>query len=214
MTIEVVDKDLGKGTATTTVNVANAAQVFRPMSSSTVVGSTTDFGCASFNDQGRVTRHGQPRSNYGDGSGDQPAVLSIPGSAVGGGTTIGRSNLNHAYSAGGTYTVTVRVTDKIVGTGRTTTVSVNAPPSRHISPIAPVNEGSLMTGGGKLHDGPTDGPWTIRVTYGDNTGQFQLPQTGSPFTFSHAVQGQRQYLVTVQVTNRFFATGSTSMLAR
>lgn len=213
VTVEVVDKDLGKGTATATVNVANALpQVFMPMSSSTVVGSTNDFGCVSFNDQGSADAPWTATVNYGDGSGDQSVALSIPGSCGGGGTTIGRFSLNHAYTAGGSYTVTVRVTDKDLGTGQgTSTVSVNAPPVVIISPIAPANEGSLMTGGGSFTDGPTDGPWTIRVTYGDNTGQFTLPQT-NPYTFSHVYRDNGSYLVTVRVTDRFFATGSTSML--
>jgi N-acetylneuraminic acid mutarotase len=214
VTVAVEDKDLGKGTATATVVVNNAApQVFLPMSASTVVGSTNDFGCASFNDQGSADAPWTATVNYGDGSGDQPVALTIPGSCGGGGTTVGRFNLNHAYLAGGTYTVTVRVTDKDLGAGQaSTTVSVNAAPLVTINPIGPVNEGSTMSGGGSFTDGPGDGPWTIRITYGDNTGQFQLPQTSSPFTFSHVYKDNGSYLVTVQVTDRLFATGTTSML--
>ena len=119
--------------------------------------------------------------------------------------------MNHAYAAGGSYNVTVRVTDKDLGTGQSTsTVSVNAPPVVVINPILLVNEGSLVNGGGSFTDAPTDGPWTIKITYGDNTGQFTLPQA-NPFAFSHVFKDNGTYLVNVQVTDRLNATGSASL---
>jgi hypothetical protein len=216
VTLSVTDKDHDTGTTTMSVAVNNVApQVFLPPSASTPAGSSATWGCASFSDQGAGDAPWTATVNYGDGTGEQTIAVNVPGSCGGGGTPTGAFNLSHAYASGGSYTVTVNITDKDHATGTATTqVSVNAPPSVTINtPLGPLNEGSASDISGSFTDGSTDGPWTIEVTYGDNTGQSTLPQANSPgsFTFSHVYKDNGTYAVTVQVTDRFFATGSTSM---
>jgi hypothetical protein len=212
--VTVTDKDDATGSATRSVTVNNVApQVFLPNAVSTSIGNTGTLGCASFLDPGSADGPWTATVNYGDGSNEETVPVNVPGSCGGGGSTTGSFGLGHVYVNGGTYTITVSVRDKDQGVGTATTqVSVNAPPRVTIdSPAGPINEGSTFNGSGSFMDGSSDGPWTISVNFGDNSGQPILPQTSSPFTFSHLYKDNGTYTVTVQVMDRFFATGSASI---
>jgi hypothetical protein len=68
-----------------------------------------------------------------------------------------------------------------------------------------------LSGSGHFTDTATDGPWTIRVTYGDNTGQTNST-VGVPgaFALNHVYRDNGNFTVVVQVTDKFFASSSTS----
>ena len=71
-----------------------------------------------------------------------------------------------------------------------------------------MNEGSSLNATGSFTDNPGagSGNWNVRVTYGDNTGQFNLPPMSSPgsFTLNHVYRDNGVYTVTVTVQDPNF----------
>lgn len=102
-------------TATTTVTVMNVAPQVAAFAGGTLLQGETYAAAGSFGDPG--ADGWTATVDYGDGSGAQPLALS--GSSF---------SLSHAYTAAGTFTVTVRVTDDDGAEGvRTATVTVRSP---------------------------------------------------------------------------------------
>jgi hypothetical protein len=145
--------------------------------------------------------------DFGDGSGEQPLGLLIFGGDFG---PTGNFSQAHLYTRGGAFTVTVRVKDSFNATGMATrTITVNAPPVVTLNtPFASLNEGSSLNATGSFTDDPggNTGNWNVRVTYGDNTGQFNLPPMSSPgsFTLNHVYRDNGVYTMTVTVTDPNF----------
>ena len=147
VTVQVIATDsLGaSATATATIAVNNLPpQVSMPNfgTFTTQLGSSQNFACASFTDQGVNDAPWSAMVDYGDGSGVQPAVLNVPsscGGPGGPGGPMGALNLAHAYNHTGTFTVTVSIRDKDGGAGTgTMSVTVNsAMPSMNLTSSKP-----------------------------------------------------------------------------
>ena len=102
-------------TAFTTVTVMNVAPSVAAFAGAQLLQGETYAASGSFADPGADTW--TATVDYGDGGGPQPLALSGKGFA-----------LSHRYTAAGTFTVTVRVTDDDGDTGvRTATVVVQSP---------------------------------------------------------------------------------------
>jgi DNA/RNA endonuclease G (NUC1) len=115
--VRVIVTDLygAADTATTTVTVMNVAPQVAAFAGGTLLQGETYAAAGSFGDPG--ADGWTATVDYGDGSGAQPLALDGNG-----------FSLSHGYTAAGTFTVTVRVTDDDGAQGvRTATVTVQSP---------------------------------------------------------------------------------------
>jgi hypothetical protein len=109
VTLSATDKDGGVGTAVQNITVANVPPtVILPPSIGTQA-NVPFFQGGSFTDPGADTW--TATVDYGDGLGAQPLSLNADKTFT----------LSHSYASGGTYAVTVTVTDKDGGVGTATT---------------------------------------------------------------------------------------------
>jgi len=135
--------------------------------------------------------------NFGDGS--APATAQNP---------------SHSYAAGGTYSVTLTVTDNQGAQGNVT-LSVTVQPDRQPIVIAGPNQNAL-TGvlvalqGASFTDPDHDGPWTVTVNWGDGaSSQFTMPSEGSiSASHTYVVALLTDFHVTVTVVDAHGASGS------
>src|SRR5207244_2065946 len=103
VTITATDKDGATATTTFTLGVTNVAPAVSAGGNATLFTGDTLSRGGSFADPGADTWTAPV--HYGDGSGTTMAVARTAGNAAG-------VVLTHAYTAEGTYTVTVTATDK------------------------------------------------------------------------------------------------------
>ena len=126
----------------------------------------------------------------------------------------------HTYTADGSYTVTLTVTDAIgdVSVPAATTVTIaNLPPVVQAGFDQTAFPGQTITVTGRFTDGLVkDSPWTFRITWGDGiktvTGKIQPHPKDIVRTHTYKVPGD--YTVTVTVTDAEGATGSDQMIVR
>jgi DNA/RNA endonuclease G (NUC1) len=115
VTVIVTDPYGAADTATTTVTVMNVAPSVAAFANGSLLQGEVYATAGSFGDPGADTW--TATVDYGDGSGAQPLALNGNDFA-----------LSHRYTAAGTFTVTVRVTDDDGAEGvRTATVTVRSP---------------------------------------------------------------------------------------
>jgi DNA/RNA endonuclease G (NUC1) len=115
VTVIVTDPYGAADTATTTVTVMNVAPAVAAFAHGSLLQGEVYATTGSFGDPGADSW--TATVDYGDGSGAQPLALSGNGFA-----------LSHRYTAAGTFTVTVRVTDDDGAEGvRTASVTVRSP---------------------------------------------------------------------------------------
>lgn len=115
VTVIVTDTYGAADTASTTVTVMNAAPTVAAFAGGSLLQGETYAAAGTFADAGADSW--TATVDYGDGSGAQPLALDGNGFA-----------LSHRYTAAGTFTVTVRVTDDDRAEGvRTATVTVQSP---------------------------------------------------------------------------------------
>ena len=130
--------------------------------------------------------------NYGDNSGAQPLGLNSDKSFA----------LNHVYTDGGSYNVTVGVQDSRGETGTATmTVAVsNVPPPVTLSGSSLVEQNDVFSGSGSFAG--VGSSWTATVDYGDNSGVQPLGFTPyETFTLSHVYAAPGCYEITAQFQN-------------
>src|SRR5207302_537146 len=135
----IFDKDNGSTTFTTNVVVTNANPVVTaPSNQSSNEGSSASFTLGSFSDAGVNDNPWPVDVNWGDGGPHTTFSQSTQGSL---------GSQSHTYADSGSYTVTVKVTDKDAGAGQATfSVTVaNVAPTATLSNNGPVNEGSPAT---------------------------------------------------------------------
>jgi PKD repeat protein len=154
-------------------------------------------------------------------SSDPDGTIASYAWTFGDGATSTAQNPSHTYGAGGTFTVTLTVTDNRGATGNashTVTVTAPPPPNRPPSVVAGGDQSVLIgalfsLGGASFSDPDHDGPWTVTIDWGDGS---------SPTTFSTSSEGSisrshsyvtllpATYTLTVTVQDAHGARGSAS----
>jgi len=163
----VTDKDGASDSKTFKVTVANVAPIVSAPGDHTAdEGVTRDFGLGSFADPGAADNPWAVDVDWGDGSAHYATTAASAGN-------LGLAP--HAYGDNGTYTVTVKVTDKDGASGtKAYKVTVNnVAPTATFSNNGPVDEGSSF--GVSLtdpHDVPADeaAGFTYRFDCGNGSG--------------------------------------------
>lgn len=127
----------------------------------------------------------------------------------GDGGTATAQNPSHTYSAGGTYTVTLTVTDNQGATGNVShTVTVTAPPPTqppvvNAGPDESVLVGALYSLTASFSDPDHDGPWTYTIDWGDGSSSSGSASSEGSFGASHSYLTllPASYTVTVTVVD-------------
>ena len=136
--------------------------------------------------------------DFGDGTGPQPATVDETGGA---GTVSG----THTYTAGGTYTVEVCVTDDAAATTCSTAdLTVGNPPN--VAPVLSVDpvtgsveEGAPLAIKGAFTDPDVGDTWTMSVDWGDATPVVTTSVTPGAVADAHVYADDGTYTVTVTV---------------
>lgn len=210
VTVKATDRRGQSGTTTTEL-AYECSRAPTPIVSTLVNGtcSTTPSVTFSVADlDGAIDAPWAYEVDWGDGSAAQSGSVAAVGTDV---------KLQHAYAVSGTYTVTVRATDKRGLSGTTDaklTYDCNRPPVPTISATANGScaAASSVTFAVADADGAIDGPWSYEVTWGDGS----APTAGTAATLgasvsephTYAVSGT--YAVAVKVTDRRGLTGTAS----
>jgi PKD repeat protein len=129
-------------------------------------------------------------------------------------------NPSHTYSAGGTYTVRLTVTDNQNATNSVThSVTVTAPPPPNQPPVVTaggnqsVLVGALFTlSGASFSDPNHNGPWTITIDWGDGSSTQSTTSSEGSIGGSHSYVTvlPATYTVTITVTDAGGLSGSAS----
>src|SRR5439155_17956708 len=129
-------------------------------------------------------------------------AFSWPFAACGTPTT---QNPSHTYAAGGTYTVTLTVTDNQGATGSTShsvTVSQpNLPPTVNAGSDATVLLGLLYTEQATFSDPDNDGPWSYTISWGDGSSTSGSTSSESSISATHTYLLPGSYTIRVTVVD-------------
>jgi len=153
--------------------------------------------------------------NFTSTSSDPDGSVASYSWTFGDGTTSTAQNPSHSYAAGGTYAVTLRVTDNQGAQSTTTTKSVtvtppNSAPVVDAGPDQTVVLGVLYTQNITFTD-PDNGPWTYTINWGDGSTSTGTRTTAGAFSVGHtylglSVLGTR--VIRVTITDSRGASGS------
>ena len=153
--------------------------------------------------------------NFTSTSSDPDGSVASYSWTFGDGTISNAQNPSHTYAAGGTYTVTLKVTDNQGAQSTTTTKSVtvtppNSAPVVNAGPDQTVVLGVLYTQTVSFTD-PDNGPWTYTINWGDGSSSTGTRSTAGSFSVGHtylglSVLGTRT--ITVTIRDSLGASGS------
>jgi PKD repeat protein len=153
--------------------------------------------------------------NFTSTSTDPDGTVAGYNWTFGDGTTSTAQNPSHAYSAGGTYSVTLRVTDNQGAQSTTTSKSVtvtppNSAPVVDAGPDQTVLLGVLFNESISFTD-PDNGPWTYTINWGDGSTSTGTRTTAGSFSVGHtylgiSILGTRT--ITVTIRDSLGASGS------
>jgi uncharacterized repeat protein (TIGR02543 family) len=206
VTVRVTDKDGASDARTFNVVVANVAPtVTAPANQTADEGTPKSFTLGSFTDPG-TDNPWAVDVDWGDGSAHTTFNLAAIGAITG---------QSHTYADNGTYTVTVRVTDKDgASDARTFNVVVaNVAPTVNAGADATIAWGNIFTQSGSFTDPGAD-IWVATVDYGDGTGVQPLTLTGKNFTLSHVYANDQigNHTVTITVTDDDGGVGNDTLV--
>jgi len=153
--------------------------------------------------------------NFTSTSSDPDGSVASYSWTFGDGTTSTAQNPSHSYAAGGTYAVTLYVTDNQGAQSTTTTKSVtvtppNTAPVVNAGPDQTVVLGVLYNQNITFTD-PDNGPWTYTINWGDGSTSTGTRTTAGAFAVGHtylglSVLGTR--VIRVTITDSRGASGS------
>ena len=199
--MKVADSDGASVTdseSVTVVSVANVAPVVTAAADQTAEeGASASFDLGSVADPGADTW--TLDVDWGDGSAHGTGAPAQTG-------TLGSKS--HAFADDGTYTVTVKVTDKDGEAGRGTfeVVVDNVAPSVSAPGDHTADEGAAKDFGlGSFSDpGANDADWTVDVNWGDGSEPAHLTKSsaGSLGLANHAYDDNGLYTVTLKVSDK------------
>ena len=201
MTLTVTDNQGATGSVSHTVTVTappppNQPPVAAFTSSCTLLVCT--FTSTSSDPDGSITGY---RWTFGDGG------------------TAADQNPTHVYTAPGSYTVTLTVTDNQGATDNVShTVTVAAPAAANVAPT--VNAGSndnaitglLYSFTWSFSDGNHNGPWSYTIDWGDGSTSRGTATSEGSLSSGHTyiIVLPRSFTITVTVTDASGASGSSS----
>src|SRR5882762_2363602 len=158
--------------------------------------------------------------NFTSTSSDPDGTIASYAWTFGDGGTASTQNPSHPYTAGGTYTVTLTVTDNQNATGSVShTVTVTAPPPPNQPPVVIAGgDQSVLIGalfnlqGASFSDPDHDGPWTVTIDWGDGSSPATFTAAEGSISRSHSYVTlvPATYTLTVTVQDAHGATGSAS----
>jgi hypothetical protein len=121
-------------------------------------------------------------------------------------------NPSHTYRGGGTYPVTLAVTDNRGATSSiVNAVTINRPPIVDAGPDQKVLIGALFTENATFSDPDNDGPWSYTIDWGDgsSTTTGTTPSQGTiSADHNYFTVLPRSYILRVTVTDSHGASGS------
>ena len=206
--LKIQDSDGASDIDSESVQVATVANVAPSVTAAAnqtaSEGSSTAFDLGSFTDPGPDAPW-HVNVDWGDGTTHAMFDASTTG-ALG--------TKNHTYADNGSYTVTVKVTDKNNDyDSKTFTVTVsNVTPTVTAPSDTTANEGQSNSFGlGSFSDPGADSPWHVKVNLADGSPEQTLADrtvTGSLGMAGHAYGDNGVYTVTVTVTDKDNASGS------
>jgi PKD repeat protein len=185
----------------------------------TVTLTVTDDGGATGSTSQTVTMNLPPRASFDltcsvltcdltDGSTDVAGKIVSRSWSFGDGTTSAETNPRHVYAAGGTYDITLTVTDDGGMTGTTTrTVSVAASPGGS-TPVAAFSI-SCASDTCDFHDQSTDTGGTL-TTWSWDFGDGSAPSTSQNPRHTYSVSALTEFTVRLTVTDNLGATSTAS----
>ena len=158
--------------------------------------------------------------NFSSTSSDPDGSITGYSWDFGDGGTASSQNPSHGYATGGTYTVTLVVTDNQGATGSVShSVTVTAPPPPNQPPVVTaggnqsVLVGALFTlSGASFSDANHNGPWTITIDWGDGSSDTNTTSNEGSISGSHSYVTllPATYTVTITVTDSGGLSGSAS----
>src|SRR3989454_481733 len=124
-------------------------------------------------------------------------------------------NPSHTYGTGGSYTVTLTVTDNQGATSspvsKTVTVTApNQPPSVSAGPDETVLLGVFYSLSATFSDPNNDGPWSYTISWGDGSSTSGSTSSQGTITAGHTYLLLGSYTIRVTVTDSHGASGSDS----
>ena len=125
-------------------------------------------------------------------------------------TTGSGKTATHAYAVGGTYSVTLTVSDAGGSSSKTQTVAPNSPPTVNAGPNATVVVGLGYTESATFSDPDNDGPWSYTIAWGDGTSSSGTTASQGTISGTHSYLLMGQYTITVTVTDSRGASASAS----
>src|SRR5256712_166616 len=133
----------------------------------------------------------------------------------GDGGTATAQNPSHTYGTGGSYTVTLRVTDNQGATSspvsKTVTVTApNSPPIVNAGPDEGMLTGLFYSLSASFSDANNDGPWSYTISWGDGSSSSGSTPSQGTISASHTYLLLGSYTITVRVTDSHGASGSDS----